>query len=112
MAGGPLAMWTSFLVNSAFILMSTAILCEICSALPISGSVYIWASVAAGAKYGRFVGLVDILTNGTLIETLIYYRRFIVAWWVATTWMTFVAVCCQVCALDCQISNLFQLETA
>ena len=95
-------MWTSFLVDSAFILMSAAILCEICSALPISGSMYIWASVAAGTKYGRFVGLVDILTNSALIETLIY-RRFIVAWWVATTWTTFVAICCQVCALDYQI---------
>ena len=44
---------------------------------PLSGSIYIWATEAAGPKYGRFVGTV-------------------VAWWTCTAWMTFAASNCQV----------------
>ncbi|PCH41638.1 amino acid transporter [Wolfiporia cocos MD-104 SS10] len=45
---------------------------EICSALPLSGSIYIWTAGSAGPKYARFFG-------------------FIVAWWSCTAWMTFAA---------------------
>ncbi|KAG8915020.1 hypothetical protein FRC02_004748, partial [Tulasnella sp. 418] len=79
MAGGPLAMWTSYLITIVFMSISCATLSELCSALPISGSLYIWASQAAGPKYGRFVGI-------------------IVAWWAACAWTTFTAVCSQASA--------------
>ncbi|KAG8718496.1 hypothetical protein FRC08_005140 [Ceratobasidium sp. 394] len=72
LAGGPVAMWTSFLVAFVFLCMTALVLREICSALPISGSIYVWATQAAGLRYGRFVGC-------------------IVAWWIATTWISFVA---------------------
>ncbi|KAI5449189.1 hypothetical protein NCC49_005226 [Naganishia albida] len=51
--------------------ITAAVLAEICSALPLSGSIYIWAAAAAGPKYARLVG-------------------FVVAWWACTAWMTFV----------------------
>ena len=56
LAGGPLAMWSSFLINGVGVCLTSAILAEICSALPVSGSVYIWAAAAAGLKYGRVIG--------------------------------------------------------
>ncbi|KAG9027404.1 hypothetical protein FRB95_007806 [Tulasnella sp. JGI-2019a] len=80
LAGGPLAMWSSFLISSVAVCITAAILAEICSALPISGSLYIWAAAAAGVKYGRFVG-------------------FVVAWWTVTSWMTAAAAGCQGVAL-------------
>lgn len=52
--------------------ITAAVLAEICSALPLSGSIYIWAAESAGPKYARFVG-------------------FMVAWWSCTAWMTFAA---------------------
>jgi len=57
--------------------ITAAVLAEICSALPLSGSIYIWAAESAGPKYARFFG-------------------FIVAWWACTAWMTFTASNCQV----------------
>lgn len=60
-------------------LMTAAVLAEVCSALPLSGSIYIWAAESAGPKYARFVG-------------------FIVAWWACTAWMTFTASNCQTTA--------------
>lgn len=70
-------------------LMTAAVLAEICSALPLSGSIYIWAAESAGPKYARFFG-------------------FIVAWWACTAWMTFTASNCQVsiCILKLLIANL------
>jgi translation initiation factor 5B len=58
--------------------ITAAVLAEICSALPLSGSIYIWATEAAGSNPGfaRFIG-------------------FIVAWWSSTAWMTFAAGNCQ-----------------
>lgn len=53
-------------------MISAAVLAEVCSALPLSGSIYIWAAESAGPKYARFFG-------------------FIVAWWSCTAWMTFTA---------------------
>lgn len=59
--------------------ITAAILAEICSALPVSGSIYIWAAESAGPKYARFFG-------------------FVVAWWSCTAWMTFTAGNCQTTA--------------
>lgn len=52
--------------------VTAAVLAEICSAIPLSGSIYIWASEAAGRKHGRLVG-------------------FIVSFWSSAAWMTFAA---------------------
>ncbi|KAJ7083476.1 amino acid/polyamine transporter I [Mycena epipterygia] len=70
--GGPAAMWSSTLIHVVGSTITAAVLAEICSALPLSGSIYIWASEAAGATYGRLAG-------------------FIVAWWACTAWVSFVA---------------------
>ncbi|KAF5346952.1 hypothetical protein D9758_010129 [Tetrapyrgos nigripes] len=59
--------------------ITAAVLAEICSALPLSGSIYIWAAESAGPKYARFFG-------------------FVVAWWSCTAWMTFTASNCQTTA--------------
>ncbi|KAA1465905.1 amino acid transporter [Dentipellis sp. KUC8613] len=59
-----------------FMFVTAAVLAEICSALPLSGSIYIWAAESAGPKYARFFG-------------------FLVAWWSTTAWMTFAAGNCQ-----------------
>lgn len=77
-AGGPAAVWSSYLITIVFMMITAAVLAEICSALPLSGSIYIWAAESAGPKYARFFG-------------------FIVAWWACTAWMTFAASNCQVC---------------
>ncbi|WVQ81148.1 hypothetical protein IAT38_003270 [Cryptococcus sp. DSM 104549] len=59
--------------------ITAAVLAEICSALPLSGSIYIWAAEAAGTKHARLIG-------------------YIVAWWACTAWMTFCASVCQTTA--------------
>ncbi|KAJ7867058.1 gamma-aminobutyric acid transporter [Mycena leptocephala] len=79
LAGGPAAIWSSYLITIVFMLITAAVLAEICSALPLSGSIYIWAAESAGPKYARFFG-------------------FIVAWWSCTAWMTFTAGNCQTTA--------------
>ncbi|KAK7031520.1 gamma-aminobutyric acid transporter [Favolaschia claudopus] len=79
LAGGPAALWSSYVVTIFFMLITAAVLAEICSALPLSGSIYIWAAESAGPKYARFFG-------------------FIVAWWSCTAWMTFAAGNCQTTA--------------
>ncbi|GLB33307.1 putative gamma-aminobutyric acid transporter [Lyophyllum shimeji] len=79
LAGGPAAIWSSYLITIVFMTMTAAVLAEICSALPVSGSIYIWAAESAGPKYARFFG-------------------FIVAWWSCTAWMTFTAGNCQTTA--------------
>lgn len=68
---------SSYIVTIVFMMITAAVLAEICSALPLSGSIYIWAAESAGPKYARFFG-------------------FIVAWWSCTAWMTFTAGNCQV----------------
>ncbi|KAJ7921380.1 gamma-aminobutyric acid transporter, partial [Mycena leptocephala] len=73
LAGGPAAIWSSYIITIVFMLITAAVLAEICSALPLSGSIYIWAAESAGPKYARFFG-------------------FIVAWWSCTAWMTFALV--------------------
>lgn len=77
LAGGPRAMWSTFLISMGGMWVTAAVLAEICSTLPLSGSIYIWAAESAGPKYGRFFG-------------------FLAAWWACTAWMTFVAGNCQV----------------
>ena len=94
LSGGPAAVWyfwnqfqsgfivnwnirSSYIITIVFMTMTAAVLAEICSALPLSGSIYIWAAESAGPKYARFFG-------------------FIVAWWSCTAWMTFTAGNCQV----------------
>ena len=70
---------SSYIITIVFMLMTAFVLAEICSALPLSGSIYIWAAESAGPKYARFFG-------------------FLVAWWACTAWMTFTASNCQVCS--------------
>lgn len=52
--------------------MTAAVIAEICSSLPLAGSIYLWAAEAGGPYYGRFFG-------------------FVVAWWSTTAWTTFCA---------------------
>ncbi|GAA5986636.1 hypothetical protein JCM10908_003832 [Rhodotorula pacifica] len=70
--GGPVALWTSMLVTCVFMCITAACLAEICSSIPLSGSIYVWAAEAGGKKYGRLFG-------------------FIVAYWSSTAWTSFVA---------------------
>ncbi|ETW84621.1 amino acid transporter [Heterobasidion irregulare TC 32-1] len=79
LAGGPAAIWSSYVISMVFMFITAAVLAEICSALPLSGSIYIWAAESAGPKYARFFG-------------------FVVAWWSTTAWMTFTASNCQTTA--------------
>jgi amino acid transporter len=68
---------SNYLITMVFMFITAAVLAEICSALPLSGSIYIWAAESAGPKRARFFG-------------------FLVAWWSTTAWMTFTAGNCQV----------------
>lgn len=79
LAGGPAATWSSYVIVLVFMMITAAVLAEICSALPLSGSIYIWAAESAGPNYARFFG-------------------FLVAWWSTTAWMTFTAGNCQTTA--------------
>ncbi|TDL29015.1 hypothetical protein BD410DRAFT_810858 [Rickenella mellea] len=79
LAGGPAALWSSYVITIIFMWITAAVLAEICSALPLSGSIYIWSAESAGPKNARFFG-------------------FIVAWWACTAWMTFAAGNCQTTA--------------
>ncbi|OKL64144.1 hypothetical protein UA08_00889 [Talaromyces atroroseus] len=45
-AGGNLAFWTSFLVTCLFTFITAAVIAEICSSLPLAGSIYLWAAEA------------------------------------------------------------------
>ena len=68
---------SNYLITMVFMFITAAVLAEICSALPLSGSIYIWAAKSAGPKYACFFG-------------------FLVACWSTTAWMTFTAGNCQV----------------
>ncbi|EPY50974.1 thiamine transporter Thi9 [Schizosaccharomyces cryophilus OY26] len=76
--GGPAAYWVSMLVTGVCSTITAASLAEFCSALPTSGSVYLWAAEAGGPQLGRFFS-------------------FLVAWWSTTAWTTFVASTAQSC---------------
>jgi translation initiation factor 5B len=63
LAGGPLAMWSSSLITVIFLSLAAAMLAEICSVIPLCGSIYIWAAEAAESSHGhgargQFVGYV------------------------------------------------------
>lgn len=55
-----------------FSFITAAVIAEICSSLPLAGSIYLWAAEAGGPRFGRFFG-------------------FVVAWWSTTAWTTFCA---------------------
>jgi amino acid transporter len=63
---------SSYVITCVFVMITAAVLAEICSALPAAGSIYFWAAESGGTKYGRLFG-------------------FLVAWWATTAWTTFVA---------------------
>ncbi|EPE07888.1 amino acid transporter [Ophiostoma piceae UAMH 11346] len=71
-AGGNLAYWTSFLISCVFTFITAAVIAEVCSSLPLAGSIYLWSAEAAGPRWGRLFG-------------------FVVAWWSTTAWTTFCA---------------------
>ncbi|CAI6097755.1 hypothetical protein V2G26_005253 [Clonostachys chloroleuca] len=71
-AGGNLAYWTSYIVTCIFTFITAAVIAEICSSLPLAGSIYLWAAEAGGPRFGRLFG-------------------FVVAWWSTTAWTTFCA---------------------
>ena len=78
------------MITIIFMIITAAVLAEVCSALPLSGSIYIWAAESAGPKYARFFG-------------------FIVAWWSCTAWMTFTAGNSQVSVYGVVIPSLIPL---
>lgn len=78
---------SSYIVTIIFMIITAAVLAEVCSALPLSGSIYIWAAESAGPKYARFFG-------------------FIVAWWSCTAWMTFTAGNSQVSVCHASLFHL------
>ncbi|KTW27073.1 hypothetical protein T552_04167 [Pneumocystis carinii B80] len=71
-AGGPQAYWISYLISCIGMSITAAVMAESCSALPVSGSIYLWASKYASPKYKRLIG-------------------FLVAWWSISAWVSFVA---------------------
>lgn len=69
---------TSYLITLVFTFITAAVIAEICSSLPLAGSIYLWAAEAGGPRFGRLLG-------------------FVVAWWSTTAWTTFCASeCCPV----------------
>lgn len=63
---------TSYIVTCIFTFITAAVIAEICSSLPLAGSIYLWAAEAGGPRFGRLFG-------------------FVVAWWSTTAWTTFCA---------------------
>jgi amino acid transporter len=54
--GGPPGVIYAFIAVSCMYFMIAACIAEMASAIPSSSGVYHWASVTAGAKYGKIVG--------------------------------------------------------
>ncbi|CAI7591803.1 unnamed protein product [Penicillium pancosmium] len=72
-AGGPAAMWSSWLSGSILAVITAACLAEACSAYPAAGSIYYWAFRSwGGGQLGRFVS-------------------FLVAAWTLVAWTAFLA---------------------
>jgi amino acid transporter len=72
-AGGPAAMWSSWISGSILSIITAAILAEACSAYPAAGSIYYWAFRSwGGQRLGRFVS-------------------FLVAAWTLVAWTAFLA---------------------
>lgn len=57
-AGGPPAIWSSWLITIVCSCITAAMLAEVCSSIPLSGSIYIWAAECGGQKYGRLAGFI------------------------------------------------------
>lgn len=72
LSSGPAPLIGTILVSILCLVITAASLAEVASAIPLSGSIYIWAGYAGGPKYGRFFA-------------------FIVAFWSTTAWTSFVA---------------------
>ncbi|KLP21722.1 Uncharacterized protein LW94_5248 [Fusarium fujikuroi] len=90
-AGGNLAYWTSYIITCVFTFITAAIIAEICSSLPLAGSIYLWAAEAGGPRWGRLFG-------------------FVVAWWSTTAWTTFCASNTQA-AVNCLLSEIVVFGT-
>ncbi|KAI9923853.1 hypothetical protein ASPWEDRAFT_152844 [Aspergillus wentii DTO 134E9] len=72
-AGGPAAMWSSWLSGSILSIITAATLAEACSTYPAAGSIYYWAFRSwGGGGVGRFVS-------------------FLVAAWTLVAWTSFLA---------------------
>ncbi|GAQ05175.1 thiamine transporter thi9 [Aspergillus lentulus] len=72
-AGGPAAMWSSWISGSIVAIITAATLAEACSTYPAAGSIYYWAFRSwGGGKIGRFVS-------------------FLVAAWTLVAWTSFLA---------------------
>ncbi|GIJ86738.1 hypothetical protein Asppvi_005633 [Aspergillus pseudoviridinutans] len=72
-AGGPAAMWSSWVSGSIVAIITAATLAEACSTYPAAGSIYYWAFRSwGGGKLGRFVS-------------------FLVAAWTLVAWTSFLA---------------------
>jgi amino acid transporter len=54
--GGPPGVIYAFIAVSCFYFMIAACIAEMASAIPSSSGVYHWASITAGAKYGKAIG--------------------------------------------------------
>lgn len=50
--------------------ITAASLAEICSAIPLSGSIYIWAAYAAGPRWGRLAGFIVAFWSMTVSSIL------------------------------------------
>lgn len=104
---GPAALWSSWIITAICMSITAASLAEICSSIPLSGSICtppsylprtladrptdLWAAAAAGKKYGRFFGV-------------------LVAWWVVCAWTSFVASTAQA-TVNFMMSELIVFET-
>ncbi|RKU43666.1 hypothetical protein DL546_006416 [Coniochaeta pulveracea] len=72
-AGGPAAMWSSWVSGSVLCIITAATLAEACSAYPAAGSIYYWAFRSwGGGHLGRFIS-------------------FMVAAWTLVAWTAFLA---------------------
>ncbi|ODM18782.1 hypothetical protein SI65_05399 [Aspergillus cristatus] len=72
-AGGPAAMWSSWLSGSILSIITAATLAEACSTYPAAGSIYYWAFRSwGGGQLGRFIS-------------------FLVAAWTLVAWTSFLA---------------------
>ncbi|KAJ5111494.1 hypothetical protein N7532_002029 [Penicillium argentinense] len=72
-AGGPAALWSSWVSGSILAIITAACLAEACSAYPAAGSIYYWAFRSwGGGQLGRFIS-------------------FMVAAWTLVAWTAFLA---------------------
>ncbi|SGZ26969.1 BQ5605_C025g10013 [Microbotryum silenes-dioicae] len=74
-SGGPPALWSSWIVTMFGACATAACLAEICSSIPLSGSIYLWAAAVSGPtspNRARIFG-------------------FIGAWWTSSAWISFCA---------------------